>query len=143
MSKQMVINVDLADVFAQPGRKEFLHPLAWGDRVEVLETTAAELRIRTTKFETQPDGSILPVKTEAFIAPTKSSGVKPADLVIPKKDNKVLKVNFVDVQQGDGSVIEAPDGTTILVDGGDNQMFAPRAAAVRHGLQLAEARIIC
>jgi beta-lactamase superfamily II metal-dependent hydrolase len=129
MGKQMVINVDLADVFAQPGRKEFLHTLAWGDRVEVLETTAAELRIRTTKFETQADGSILPVKTEAFIAPTKSSGVKPADLVIPKKDNKVLKVNFVDVQQGDGSVIEAPDGTTILVDGGDNQMFARYLAA--------------
>ena len=31
MSKQMVINVDLADVFAQPGRKEFLHPQAWGE----------------------------------------------------------------------------------------------------------------
>lgn len=38
-------------------------------------------------------------------------------------DNKVLKVNFVDVQQGDGMVIESPDGKVIL-DGGDNQMFA-------------------
>lgn len=129
MSKQMVINVDLADVFARPGRKGFLHTLAWGDRVEVVETTAAELRIRTTKFETQADGSILPVKTEAFITPSKSSGLKPADVVIPKKANKVLRVNFVDVQQGDGSVIEAPDGTTILVDGGDNQMFARYLAA--------------
>ena len=33
-------------------------------------------------------------------------------------------MNFVDVQQGDGSVIESPDGKVILVDGGDNQLFA-------------------
>ena len=36
----------------------------------------------------------------------------------------MLKVNFVDVQQGDGTVIESPDGKVILVDGGDNQLFA-------------------
>ena len=30
----------------------------------------------------------------------------------------------VDLQQGDGTVIESPDGKVILVDGGDNQMFA-------------------
>lgn len=35
-----------------------------------------------------------------------------------------MKVNFVDAQQGDGSVIETPDRNVILVDGGDNQMFA-------------------
>lgn len=142
MAKQMVINVDLADVFAQPGRKGFLHTLAWGDQVEVVETTAAHLKIRTTKFETQPDGSILPAKTDAFIAPAKSSGVKPADAVIAKKDSKVLKVNFVDVQQGDGSVIEAPDGTTILVDGGDNQMFARYLAARYPGTSAAKPKTI-
>ena len=47
-----------------------------------------------------------------------------ADLVRPLADNRVLKVNFVDVQQGDGSVIETPDGKILLIDGGDNQMFA-------------------
>ena len=36
----------------------------------------------------------------------------------------MLKVNFVDVQQGDGAVIESPDGKVILIDGGDNQLFA-------------------
>jgi hypothetical protein len=77
----------------------------------------------------QPDGSILPVKTVAYICPKKSSGIKPADVVIPKKDSRVLKVNFVDVQQGDGSVIETPDGKIILVDGGDNQLFARYLAA--------------
>jgi len=41
----------------------------------------------------------------------------------------VLKVNFVDVQQGDAAVIESPDGKVILVDGGDNQLFARYLAA--------------
>ena len=68
-------------------------------------------------------------KSEAYICPTKSSGLKPADIVIPKQDNQVLKVNFVDVQQGDGAVIESPDGKIILVDGGDNQLFARYLAA--------------
>lgn len=129
MAKQSVINVDLTDVFEQPDRKGFLHTLAWGDDVEVLETTAAHLRISTVKFEEKDDGSILPVKTEAYICPTKSSGLKPADVVIPKKNNQVLKVNFVDVQQGDGAVIESPDGKIVLVDGGDNQLFARYLAA--------------
>jgi beta-lactamase superfamily II metal-dependent hydrolase len=77
----------------------------------------------------QPDGSILPVKTDAYICPTKASGIKPADVVIPKKESRVLKVNFVDVQQGDGSVIETPNGKVVLVDGGDNQLFARYLAA--------------
>ena len=36
----------------------------------------------------------------------------------------VLRIDFVDVQQGDGSVIETPGGKVVLVDGGDNQLFA-------------------
>jgi hypothetical protein len=129
MATPSVINVDLADVYEQPNRKGFLHTLAWGDYVEVLETTATHLRISTVKYEGKEDGSILPVKTEAYICPPKSSGIKPAAVVIPRQENKVLKVNFVDVQQGDGAVIESPDGKVILVDGGDNQLFARYLAA--------------
>jgi hypothetical protein len=129
MVSQSVINVDLADVFEKPDRKSFLHTLAWGDYVEVLETTDTHLRINTVKYEERNDGSILPVKIEAYICPPKSSNLLPANIVIPQKDNKVLKVNFVDVQQGDGAVIESPDGRIILVDGGDNQLFARYLAA--------------
>ena len=142
MGKQCVINVDLAEVFSQPDRKGFLRVLAWGDQVEVLETTASHLRINTVEFEEQDDGSILPVKTEAFICPSKSSGIKPADVVIPKNDNRVLRVNFVDVQQGDGAVIESPDGKVILVDGGDNQLFARYLAARFRGTSEAKPKEI-
>ncbi len=142
MAQQSVINVDLADVFENPNRKGFLHALAWGDAVEVLETTGKYLRINTVKYEEKSDGSILPVSTEAYICPTKSSGFRPADVVIPQKDNRVLKVNYVDVQQGDGAVIESPDGKVILVDGGDNQMFARYLAARFRGTSQAKPKEI-
>ena len=135
MAIKSVINVDLADVFARPNRQDFLHTLAWGDYVDVIETTTANIRISTVKYEEQQDGSILPAAIEAYICPKKSSGIKPADVVIPREDNRVLKVNFVDVQQGDGVVIESPDGKIILVDGGDNQLFARYLAARYRGTQ--------
>jgi beta-lactamase superfamily II metal-dependent hydrolase len=142
MPTHAVTNVDLADVFAQPNRKGFLHSLAWGDYVKVLETTRTHLRISTVKYEKKDDGSILPVKAEAYICPVKSSGLKPADLVIPARDNRVLKVNFVDVQQGDGAVIESPDGKVILVDGGDNQLFARYLASRFRGTSAAKPKDI-
>ena len=35
MSVKSVINVDLADVWAEQGRKKFMRSLAWGDEVTV------------------------------------------------------------------------------------------------------------
>lgn len=123
-----VIDVDLADVFKTPDRKGFLFTLAWGDEVDVVETTDSHLRINTVRYEEHPDGSILPVSTEAYICP-RIAGMKPGDIVVPRADNRVLKVDFIDVQQGDGALIETPDGKIVLVDGGDNQLFARYLAA--------------
>lgn len=142
MGRKCVVAVDLADVFEKPGRKNYLHSLAWGDYVEVLETTSQYVRVRGVKFEEHPDGSILPVNTEYFISPAKSSGLKPDDVVIPARESKVLKVNFADVQQGDGAVIETPDGKIMLVDGGDNPMFARYLAARFRGTSLAKPKAI-
>jgi beta-lactamase superfamily II metal-dependent hydrolase len=124
LSTKCVINMDLADVWGEADRKKFRRTLAWGDEVTVTTQTATRIEVETVYFNEQPDGSILPVKEVGFIEPRKSSGVKTADVVRPRNQNDVLKVNVVDVQQGDGAVIEAPDGKVILVDGGDNQMFA-------------------
>lgn len=124
MGTDCVVNVDLADVWAEAGRKTLRHTLAWGDRVTVTRQTDTQIEVETVYFNPQPDGSVLPVSVKGFIEPTLSSGIKAADVVRPRSENQVLKVNFVDVQQGDGSVIESPDGKVILVDGGDNQMFA-------------------
>ncbi len=89
-----------------------------------MKQLSTHLEVGITVFRQKPDGSILAESITGYIEPAKSSRIKVADLVKPLADNQVLKVNFVDVQQGDGSVIETPDGKIILVDGGDNQMFA-------------------
>ncbi|QBE62856.1 ComEC/Rec2 family competence protein [Pseudoduganella lutea] len=128
MVAKSVINIDLADVFASIDREKYLHTLAWGDEVDVLEATDSYLRIATVRYENRADGSILPIATEAYICP-RIVGIKPADIIVPAGANRVLKVDFVDVQQGDGAVIESPDGKIILVDGGDNQLFARYLAA--------------
>ena len=80
----------------------------------MVKQAATYLEVSITVFREKPDGSILPESITGYIEPTKSSGIKVADLVRPVLDNKVLKVNFVDVQQGDGMVIESPDGKSSL-----------------------------
>jgi beta-lactamase superfamily II metal-dependent hydrolase len=126
MAATHVINVDLADVYKSPsrGRKAYVKTLAWGDEVEVVEITAEHVEIRSTVFFEQPDGSLQPSVHRGFIKPTTSSGVKPEDVVTAIGNNSVLKVDFVDVQQGDAAVIETPKGKVVLVDAGDNQLFA-------------------
>ncbi len=124
MSSRCVVDVDLADVWAKRGRKELARTLTWGDEVTVVSTASTHLEVQTVRHVEQADGSVLPEKVAGYIEPSKSSGLKARDVVKPRAENRVLRVNFIDVQQGDGAVIESPDGKIILVDGGDNQMFA-------------------
>lgn len=124
MATRYVLNVDLADVFGERGRKGYLHTVAWGDEVLVVEAKRTHLEIEVTRLVEQDDGSMLPEKVAGFIEPKAALKLNAQDLIVPVKSSTVLKVNFVDVQQGDGAVIESPDGKVILVDGGDNQLFA-------------------
>ncbi len=129
MATASVINVDLADVWATKDRKDLLRTLAWGDEVKVVKQSGQSLEVELSVFKEQEDGSILSVKQTGFIAPSRSSGIKAGDVTKPRLQNEVLKVNFVDVQQGDGALIESPQGKIMLVDGGDNQLFARYLAA--------------
>ena len=122
MAGTHVINVDLADVWKETTRKTLLRTLAWGDEVTVTKQTAKHVEVELTTFKEKSDGSIIAQATTGFIVPP--SKIKSSDVILPRPQNKVLKVNFVDVQQSDGSVIESPAGKVILVDGGDNQLFA-------------------
>jgi beta-lactamase superfamily II metal-dependent hydrolase len=124
MATKFVINVDLVDVWQEKNRKKLIRTLTWGDEVSVIKQTRDYAEVDIVEFVEEKDGSILPNKATGYIQPAKNSGLKLADVIIPRKQNKVLKVNFVDVQQGDGAVIESPQGKVMLVDGGDNQLFA-------------------
>ncbi|HEX9927003.1 MAG TPA: MBL fold metallo-hydrolase [Pyrinomonadaceae bacterium] len=131
MPEKYVINVDLAKVrFSKPGdeTKTETRTLGWGDVVEInnpdQDITDTEVNIKWTAFHSLPDGSVEPVPIVGKIIPSKGSKIKPRDVVIKKSESQILKVDFVDVQQGDGAVIETPAGKIVLIDGGDNQLFA-------------------
>lgn len=120
MAAQHLINIDLARVFETKHKKGFLTILAWGDEIEVINVASGHVEIKAIKHVEQPDRSVKPERVSGFIAPP----MKPADVVVEKNKSKILKVDFVDVQQGDGTVIESPSRKIVLMDGGDNQLFA-------------------
>lgn len=138
MARKCVVDVDLVDVWGAPGRKDYRRTLAWGDEVLVKKSSAERLEVESVRFVQQADGSVLPVTETGYLEPRARSGVDATRLVKARRYNRVLKVNFVDVQQGDGAVIESPDGKIVLVDGGDNQLFARYLAGRFRGTSAAK-----
>jgi hypothetical protein len=66
---QCTINVDLADVWRKPGRKELIRTVAWGDEITVLAETTDHLEVEVVYHDEQPDGSVVPRKTTGYIRP--------------------------------------------------------------------------
>ena len=147
MATEHVLKIDLANVYrTADGRSnaDCLTTVAWGDGIEVDEagTTEEALKVRVTSYRTLPDGTISPSAADGFIRPSRASGLSPRNLIMPRAKSKVLKVNFIDVQQGDASVVETPGGKIVLIDGGDNQLFARYLANRFQGTSLAAPRLI-
>src|SRR3970040_729430 len=92
--------------------------LAFGDKVEVLQEGSGSTPSRVRALELF-DGTL-----EGTVAGKPFRG----------RNKGVLKLSMVDVQQGDGMVLETPpdanDQTRIMfIDGGDNKLFARHVAA--------------
>ncbi len=123
MAERRAINVDLAALVREDG--SFRTMLAWGDPVDVLEQTSTRVKVRTTDYVTQPDGSIKPQDGYGYVKRKVTvPGQGSVETTAAPESVGVMKVDFVDVQQGDAAVIETPAGKVITVDGGDNQLFA-------------------
>lgn len=137
-----VIAVDLARVYAEETGTSLVTTLAWGDEVEVETVNSKFARVRVPRFQELPDGTIEPSFVTGYIRPPKSGKLSPAKCLAEKKDVGVLKVDFVDVQQGDAAVIETPGGKIVLVDGGDNQLFARYLASRYRGSSAASPKEI-
>ncbi|MGB8195131.1 MAG: MBL fold metallo-hydrolase [Chitinophagaceae bacterium] len=122
------IATDLVKVYKEKVKKkeDILTVLAWGDAVEVIKQTSTTIEIRLQEFVPASTGSIEPVERVGFIF-AKSN--QQDGVIRPIEDRDVLQVSFVDVQQGDGCIVETPDGKVLLIDGGENQMFARYLAA--------------
>jgi ribonuclease BN (tRNA processing enzyme) len=118
MAQARSINVDLAALTREDG--SFRTMLAWGDPVSVVDEEPNRLKVEIIDHVEQPDGSILPKSSFGFVKRKLGS----RNVTAPLSESKVLKVDFVDVQQGDGALIETPEGKVITLDGGDNQLFA-------------------
>jgi len=136
------INADLVKVYNSTEKKtaSLITVLAWGDEVELLESVGSTIKIALQNFKNLQDGSIIPVKSVGFIL--KSSKTKKEEVLLPLDQKNILKVSFVDVGQGDASVIETPKGKLIFIDGGENQLFARYLASRFPGTSLKNPKVV-
>ena len=89
----------------------------------MIESETRRVKVRVTRYRSLADGTIVPTSFVGFIKRPRAKAVD-KKLLVDRDASQVLKLDFVDVQQGDASVIETPDGKLVLIDGGDNQLFA-------------------
>ena len=98
---------DIVDLRRDDGKREQFY---WGDRCEVVGEEGGAMRVVI-------QGARGPVATGLI------------DRRTALRDEPLLRLSMVDVQQGDGLILETPGGKVIFIDGGDNQLFARHANA--------------
>ena len=84
--------------------------LYWGEEIEVLEHAGGRTKLTALERGSRP-------------IPGSVAGK------LPTQDKRPLQFMMIDVQQGDGLIFITPAGRKILIDGGDNELFARFAAA--------------
>ena len=101
-----ILDDDIVKLFDAETGKKLAATLFWGDELE--EVGPGVFRIFRNEFDPQQGFRLVPQD------------------VVPKKNKKIrfreeplLKVRFVDVGQGDATMIETPGGERILLDGGE------------------------
>jgi beta-lactamase superfamily II metal-dependent hydrolase len=98
---------DIVDLRLDDGKT---YQLYWGDEVDIVSQGTKDIRVRVKGLNgTIASGRI--AKKCKFRA------------------ERLLRLSMIDVQQGDGLILETPGDKVIFIDGGDNQLFARHAAA--------------
>ena len=132
------VGVDLVNVV--DGRDRIITTLAWGDDVVVAARDGQRVTVKVPAL-VGGDGSFAPQLRTGFIPKATAKTLVPATAAGAPK---VLRLDFVDVQQGDGAVLETPGGQVVLVDGGENKLFARYLASRFRGTtQAAPKEIDC
>lgn len=70
---------------------------------------------------------IVAVSIDLFLFPLSRLRALTAAPDIPARAEGELRIHFVDVGQGDCTIVEFPDGTAMIVDGGDGSAASERA----------------
>lgn len=136
MAASHVLNVDLAKIYTRDGdRFQYFTTVAWGDPLSVREIAEDHVRVGVNVQFTDESGETVWRRVDGFIRPPRGTGLEGADLVVESEASRVLKIDFVDVQQGDAAVVETPSGKVVLVDGGENQLFARYLAGRFNGTE--------
>ena len=111
------IGDDLIKVVDKADRDTLVTILVWGDEVDLIDESDPQFNeIKTFWYKDVDDTNFERIEVFGLID-------KKAVLKDPN-ELKILKTSFVDVQQGDGISIETPKCRKILIDGGDNVLFA-------------------
>lgn len=95
----------------------------WGDFIEVLEEDSRRKRVRVIGLKGPVDEGFISGKCKL-------------------RPDGLLRLSMVDVQQGDGLIIDTPGNKVVFIDGGDNQLFARHAAARYRGSTAADPLIV-
>jgi beta-lactamase superfamily II metal-dependent hydrolase len=122
------IDSDVVTVYetGDDGKKRRLTTLLWGDSVKVIGKSGDHWKLDfTTRKWNDSKKQYEWTKHEAFV----SSKTK-------FRDESLLKVRFVDVGQGDGAIVEFPNGQILLIDGGEeDHLYHYVTAAWAHVLR--------
>jgi len=125
---ERIVGDDLLKVYvSENGKKVVLTVLAWGDPIQVGETSSDGINV-TVKAREERGGSIVQVDRQGLV----SKDAKFLDA----NNHGIMKFSVVDVQQGDGAVLETPQRQIVLIDGGETHMFARYLASRYPGTSL-------
>ena len=114
------LRADLATVWSEATGGTALRTAALGHPLEVLGVTAEHLEVRVWRYTQSSDGG-RPVPVSGFIRLRR--GVDAEAAITPIADDRILRFDFIDVQQGDAAVMETPSGMSVLFDGGESKLF--------------------
>jgi beta-lactamase superfamily II metal-dependent hydrolase len=122
VAEDYAINVDFATLRGEDGKARTL--LAWGDPVQMVSKTSTQIQVETTDWVTQADGSLKPLSRKGVLKRKIRVDGKNREVAVPASEVNLLRLSFVDVQQGDATLIQTPQDHVIALDGGENQLFA-------------------
>jgi len=130
MAEDYAVNVDFA-VLRDASDKR-LKVLAWNDSVRMIAKDADRIEVEVVTWA-DDDGIPEPTISSGFLRRTIRVDGAAREVALPAEKVRVLEVSFVDVQQGDGTLIQTPNKRLITIDGGENQMFARLLASRLRG----------
>jgi hypothetical protein len=121
VAQDFTVNVDFAVLRDENNKAKSV--LAWGDPVRMVTMDDQRIEVESVDF-VESGGGFQPVPSRGFLKRKIRVDGKDRDVALPAAQVEVLRVSFVDVQQGDATLIQTPKGRVITIDGGENKLFA-------------------